>query len=186
MEKIIQTTVVEDPVKVGDWVRMKRKGDYQNDLAQIIFTMDSGTRAIVKIVPRIDISMLELSKEERKNRKGRRPNKHLFDRNEIATAYPNAEIKITNHPDLHERCMTYQNQMYMNGFLIKEVNVKSALNREVGEVEQEEVSYFVQSSIHENKNDDQEEEMDTTERKGITPISNEAILDKIVEIKVWV
>ena len=44
-------------VKRGQWVRMK-KGGYKNDLAQIWNVRDLGSKIIVKLVPRTDLSSI--------------------------------------------------------------------------------------------------------------------------------
>ena len=75
MTTLLAVTVTKKPLKMGQWVRLKR-GPLKGDLARVVDILDSGAKAIVQAIPRPDYS-----KDTEKGASGSKakPSQRMFD-----------------------------------------------------------------------------------------------------------
>jgi len=110
------------PIKPGDWVRMKR-GVYKGDLAQATEVLESGTKVIVKVVPRLDLTVLRLPPDEarlRRKQQPARPQQKFFNYTEVRNAGGDVQRKrMSGSASWYD---FFQNNFYLNGFMIKELS----------------------------------------------------------------
>lgn len=105
-------------LKPKDWVRMK-SGLYENDIAQVIQVIDPISKILVKLLPRISDTVSN-------NRAGKviRPIPKLFN----PTHFDKVEQR--NHPYLGP-CLQWNKQTFKDGFLIKQVSIRSLLTQNI-------------------------------------------------------
>jgi len=121
--------------KVGDWARVSRD-KYRNDLCRIVSLGDGGSSAVIKLVPRI--SLASHLTEIFANGHEVRPPKRPFNVGEVVAAggnvsqrkfhlNANAGAASRNWALADNTFDIYENASYLEGFLYKEVNIKSML-----------------------------------------------------------
>ncbi|CAB9498665.1 Putative transcription elongation factor SPT5 homolog [Seminavis robusta] len=109
-------------VKKNDWVRMCR-GHYKGDLALVRAVRESGLKAIVQCVPRLDLSLAEMSPEEaRRRRRTHKPAQKFFNAQEVQ-ALGKHTLKRQRFPGLDTSCDYFEGNYYDGGYLVKEVTV---------------------------------------------------------------
>lgn len=54
MSSVISIKARKKPITAGSWARYKRAGLLKNDLCKVVEVFDSGTRALIQIIPRLD------------------------------------------------------------------------------------------------------------------------------------
>jgi len=119
--------VVKDlvQIKAKSWVRIKR-GIYKDDIAQVDYVNTARNQVTLKIIPRIDYSMMRgdmrsLSDEAEKRKRKRRPPQKLFDRDAIK----NIGGDLSMDGDFY----LFEYNRYRQGFLYKTM-VMSAIMSE--------------------------------------------------------
>lgn len=113
-------------VKKNDWVRMLR-GHYKGDLALVRAVRESGLKAIVQCVPRLDYTLADLAPEEaRKRRRNIRPPQKFFSAQEVQ-ALGRQTLKRQRFPGLDTSCDYFEGNYYDDGYLVKEMTVGSMI-----------------------------------------------------------
>ncbi|KAL9646683.1 hypothetical protein ABK040_001106 [Willaertia magna] len=104
-------------LKVGDWVRVKR-GTYKGDVGKVFFLDEARGLCHVTLVPRIDYSGGQSQETSKKV-----PQK-LFDPSLLP---PQEQDKIEHHKDNATGLSftIYQNNKYRDGYLYKQIHLKS-------------------------------------------------------------
>eukprot|EP00658_Telonema_sp_P-2_P045430 TRINITY_DN3338_c0_g1_i3.p1 TRINITY_DN3338_c0_g1~~TRINITY_DN3338_c0_g1_i3.p1 ORF type:complete len:429 (-),score=127.40 TRINITY_DN3338_c0_g1_i3:36-1322(-) len=122
MVQVMQASRKSATLKAGSWVRLKR-GDYSGDLAQVAEADVSHSRALLKIVPRVDLQAIAAKREAQKNppppgqprkrpRRAARAPQRLFNANDVMAAGG-----FVDH--LADRVIKYNNRMYRDGYLFQ-------------------------------------------------------------------
>ncbi|GLD93079.1 hypothetical protein PINS_up001671 [Pythium insidiosum] len=146
MTSVLNVKKKRKPVVAGTWARFKRAGLYKGDLCKVMEILDNGSRAMVKMVPRIDPAVLG-GGEPQKYKKGQRPPQKLF----------NAQLSHHDgrrrHPTTGEMMDFFENDYYKDGFLIKEVNIVTMLQTEEVNPTLDEINKF-SSAVGESGADD--------------------------------
>ncbi len=112
----------------NDWVRINR-GAYKGDLAQVVDVSESGAQVVLKAIPRLDLAMLSMSEEKRKEFKARgrtrrRPPQKKFLADEVIDALSESGAKGAVDTQQHKRLgitgHTFRGNFYADGFLFRE------------------------------------------------------------------
>lgn len=109
-------------MKKNDWVRMTR-GHYKGDLALVKHVRESGLKCVVQCVPRLDLTLADLSPEEAKiRRRTVRPPQKFYNAQEIASmgSY-GIRQRFPGMNDL--MCDFFDGNYYSDGYLLKEVTI---------------------------------------------------------------
>eukprot|EP00934_Nitzschia_sp_Nitz4_P005032 Nitzschia sp. Nitz4//scaffold323_size20210//10282//13780//NITZ4_008694-RA/size20210-snap-gene-0.1-mRNA-1//1//CDS//3329547873//5022//frame0 len=123
MTTVMTVVPTKQPVKKNDWVRMTR-GHYKGDLALVIAVRESGLKCVVQVVPRLDLTLSNLSPEEaRIRRRTVRPPQKFFSEVEIAAMGKQRYRQRFAALDL--TCDYFENNYYHDGYMLKEVTVGS-------------------------------------------------------------
>jgi len=111
-------------IKAGKWVRIK-SGIFEGDLAQVIHVEDPVSKIYVKLIPRINESLLRENDTSKAFGKKPlyKPKQKLFNPNN----YPNADIKKTTHPVIREQVYIYNKMAFQDGFLVKSMRAKTLI-----------------------------------------------------------
>jgi transcription elongation factor SPT5 len=125
MTSVLSIQSKKKPLVAGTWARIKRAGLYKGDLCKVIEIVDSGTRAVVKMIPRLDPIVLN-GGEQPKYKKGQRPAQKLFNSNLVQSA----DVQRRRYPSTGEMFDFFNNEYYNDGFLYKEVSVATMLRTE--------------------------------------------------------
>ncbi|KAF7316053.1 hypothetical protein MIND_00123000 [Mycena indigotica] len=119
----------------GNWVRFKRKGTYQGDLAQVVEVFEPGEFIKVRFVPRIDLQVGDYDAGAKKDneddvastrRKAKsfmgwagtnkiRPPQKLFNDQEVQKVYGARSVQKRNQAFL------FEGEIFIDGFVEKEV-----------------------------------------------------------------
>ena len=100
------------------------RGHYKGDLALVIGVRDGGLRCVVQVVPRLDLTLSNLSPEEaRIRRRTVRPPQKFFNEQELA-AMGRQRIR-QRFPAMDLMCHFFENNYYHDGYMLKEVTVGS-------------------------------------------------------------
>eukprot|EP00968_Pinguiococcus_pyrenoidosus_P026203 scaffold7060_cov280-Pinguiococcus_pyrenoidosus.AAC.8 len=149
------------PLRNGRWIRMKR-GIYKGDLAKVLEVLEGGAKALVQLVPRLDMSLIGLNAIEKRKKSSGRPPQRLFSAAEIQKD-PRGRILLERRTlegvrvfTMEERFDYFENNYYdSNGFLLKKVNVATQVDDEDIEPRIEELLQF-----NADKEEIEEEERD--------------------------
>jgi transcription elongation factor SPT5 len=126
MTTVMTVTTKKKPVKEHELVRMTR-GHYKGDLAQVKFVRESGLKAVVQCVPRLDLTLSDLPPEEAKiRRRTVRPPQKYFNAQELAALGKTSVIR-QRFPNTDLFCDYFEGNYYHDGFLLKEVTVGSMI-----------------------------------------------------------
>lgn len=121
MTTVLNVTSTKKPVKKNDWVRLTR-GHYKGDLALVMAVKESGLKCIIQCVPRLDLSLSDLTPEEaRIRRKTVRPPQKFFHVQEIAALGKHSLRQ--RFPGLDMYCDYFEGNYYKDGYLLKEMAV---------------------------------------------------------------
>jgi len=133
MVQVMQASKKSAILKPGSWVRLKR-GMYSGDLAQVVDPDEAQSRALLKIVPRIDLQHIAAKREAAKNpappgqakkrmRKGARAPQRLFNIDDVLAAGGDVQHSAG-------RVVIFNTKRYRDGFLYQWTNLDSmnALN----------------------------------------------------------
>lgn len=103
------------------------RGHYKGDLALVRAVRESGLKAIVQCVPRLDLTLGDLSAEEaRKRRRNVRPPQKFFNAQEVQ-ALGRHTLKRQRFPGLDTSCDYFEGNYYDDGYLVKEMTVGSMI-----------------------------------------------------------
>ncbi|KAJ6140576.1 hypothetical protein N7470_010372 [Penicillium chermesinum] len=132
MPDLLRVQKSEDLVP-GGWVRIKR-GKYQNDLAQLEEVETNGLNVTVRLVPRLDYGMMDdvydIDKAKRKRgfAVNHRPPQRLFN---VSEAKKKHAKYLSSASGLGGKSWNYQNDLYVDGFLIKDMRVQHLITKNV-------------------------------------------------------
>jgi len=103
------------------------RGHYKGDLALVRAVRESGLKAIVQCVPRLDLTLGDLPPEEaRLRRRAVRPPQKFFSPQE-AQALGRQTLKRQRFPGLDTSCDYFEGNYYDDGYLVKEMTVGSMI-----------------------------------------------------------
>lgn len=142
MSSVLTIQSRKKPLTAGAWARLKRTGLYKDDLCKVLEVVDSGTRALVQMLPRLDPTALTSGTPQRYT-KGQRPAQNLFS----AATVPGGEISRRRHVLTGEMMDFYDSDFYLNGFLIKELNIQTMLQTEEVVPTLDEMNKFTQEGV---------------------------------------
>ena len=124
MTTVMTVVSKKKPVKKNDWVRMTRS-HYKGDLALVKQVKESGLKCIVQCVPRLDLTLADLTAEEaRARRRTIRPPMKFFNPQEVA-AMGRQSLRRQRYPGLDLYCDYFEGNYYHDGYLLKEMTVGS-------------------------------------------------------------
>lgn len=144
-------------VKKNEWVRMTR-GHYKGDLALVYAVRESGLKCVVQVVPRLDLTLANLTPEEaRLRRRTVRPPQKFFNEQEIV-AMGKQRLR-QRFPALDLMCDYFENNYYYDGYMLKEVTVGSMVKPCTDEDKPtlDELQRFRKRTKNSGDGDDQEE-----------------------------
>mmetsp|Transcript_19317 Transcript_19317/g.47763 ORF Transcript_19317/g.47763 Transcript_19317/m.47763 type:complete len:1073 (+) Transcript_19317:90-3308(+) len=124
MTTVMTVVPKKKPVKKNEWVRMTR-GHYKGDLALVLDVRDSGLKCIVQVVPRLDLTLLDLPPEQARVRRKIKPPQKFLNPQEVASMGRQSIRQYHRALDVH--CDFFENNFYRDGYLIKEVTVGSMI-----------------------------------------------------------
>lgn len=125
MSSVLTITSMKKPIVAGVWARIKRVGTYKGDLCKVLEVMDSSTRALVKLVPRLDLAALT-SGIPTKMLKGQRNSASLL----TAGIMQTLDVHRKRHPITNEMVDLIDGEYFQDGFILKEYNILSTLTTE--------------------------------------------------------
>jgi len=110
------------PVKKNDWVRMTR-GHFKGDLALVKHVRESGLKCVIQCVPRLDLTLANLTPEEAKiRRRTVRPPQKFYNAQEIAAS--GSYGLRQRFPGMNDiMCDFFDGNYYSDGYLLKEVTI---------------------------------------------------------------
>lgn len=121
MTTVMTVVPKKKPVKRNDWVRMTR-GHFKGDLALVKDIRDGGLKCVIQCVPRLDLTLADLSPEEAKiRRRTVRPPQKFFNPEDITAL--KREFVRQRFPISNEICDYFEGNYYHDGYLLKEVTV---------------------------------------------------------------
>ena len=103
----------------GAWVRMRRNDNYKDDLGQVLDLDVDGTRARVRLVPRLDAY---LGEDEGAVKRRVRPPAKLFDAEALRAR--GEDVGSAQRGGRGRAVYYYDNQEFEEGFLIRNVSIK--------------------------------------------------------------
>nr|CAG4718883.1 unnamed protein product [Naegleria fowleri] len=112
-------------LKIGDWVRVKR-GTYKGDLGKVVGLDEARGLCQVTLVPRIDYTGQNV----------KRPPQKLFDRELL----PQSEQDKVE--DLRDNGVVYQGNRFQNGYLYKQIHLKSLDTKNIEPTIEEIQTYY--------------------------------------------
>ena len=170
-------------LKVGSYVRCKR-GLFKGDLAKVIDLTDAGGKATVQMVPRIDLSTLNLSAAEAKKRAQQyRPPQRFFTRDEITSR--GVEYEERRFGSTSDDLMYLRGEYYdPSGFCVKEV-ATNALNHTEVKPTIEELRMFRERRDAfgggRRGGDDDDEDPDGLRNRDDDPAAGDGMMDALAD-----
>ena len=182
----------QKPVKKDEWVRMNRN-PWKGDLARVVEVRESGLKAIVKAVPRIDLGLYKLKSnaERRKRKKEVRPPQTYFNDEKVNEA-SNGGVGSGRMPGMSDLYSTFEGNFYRDGFLYREVQVGSVVKQITSEVDRptvEELQMFLKRKAGQMLNDDDDEDNDENGfndhngRRQADIEAEKSLLDELAELQ---
>ncbi len=111
-------------MKKGDWVRVK-SGLYSGDLGQIVNVDSQITKAMVKLIPRIDPNVEQETDEAKKAQNAARPPPRMFNYQQ------NGVTEKKKNPDDNKYYYFWLGMNFRKGFLYREFSIKSLTTENV-------------------------------------------------------
>ncbi|CAM9620819.1 unnamed protein product [Chrysoparadoxa australica] len=172
MTSVLHVRTTKRPISEGQYVRLTR-GHYRGDLAYVERLLNFGEKAVLKFVPRLDLSQINRSAEEKNTRKGMKPPQKWFDPVEVGKAGGVIERRrFINTGDMLD---WFSGNFYRNGFVLKEVNVSSQVNSVDVEPTLEELQQF-------RSRKDSEKELHDSDSDGEHQSAEKEKLDVMAEL----
>lgn len=104
------------------------RGHYKGDLALVRSVRESGLKAIIQCVPRLDLTLGDLPPEEaRIRRRTVRPPQKFFNPQEAQALGRQGLLKRQRFPGLDTSCDYFEGNYYDGGYFIKEMTVGSMI-----------------------------------------------------------
>ncbi len=181
------TTVLEPkanrkrPVAPNTYVRLRR-WPYKDDLAYVERLVNFGEKVLVRYIPRIDISALNLTPEQRKARGNVRPPQRWFSALEIDNAGGVTERR--KFPVTGESMDWFDGSFFRNGFAVKEVSLAMVRSTEV-QPTLDELTKFRSNKADDRVDeveDDEGEDGEGNRRKKAGADAQELILQELQQI----
>ncbi|CAN0011203.1 unnamed protein product [Ectocarpus fasciculatus] len=170
------------PVRQNQFIRLKRK-PYKDDLAKVVEVLAGGERAVVQFIPRIDLVSLSADAETRNARKSLRPPQRFFNPEEIKQASDEAMVDRRRFQGHGDHMDYFQNNFFLNGFVVKEVNVSTWLRADRVNPTLEEIQRF--KSRREKKDpadgDDSDDERNRDAEEKETEIMEDLAMAQAME-----
>ncbi len=116
------------PVEPNIYVRLRRR-PYKDDLAYVERLVNFGEKVLVRYIPRIDISALSLTPEQRKSRGNVRPPQRWFNALEVDNAGGLTERR--KFPVTGESMDWFDGNFFRNGYAVKEMSLAMVRSTEV-------------------------------------------------------
>jgi transcription elongation factor SPT5 len=126
MPDLLKTKQKKIELQPGGWVRIKR-GTYAGDLAQVLGLSENGEEAVVKFIPRIDLTPkdenTQVGPDGKKRRKAFatplafRPPQRLFNAEAIGKAYGQSQVSRRGGVYM------FKNDEYRDGFCEKDIRL---------------------------------------------------------------
>ncbi|KNC55993.1 transcription elongation factor SPT5 [Thecamonas trahens ATCC 50062] len=129
MVDTLEVTAQDVTLRKDAWVRMKR-GQYRGDLARIVRLDDSGSRAVVKLIPRLDLdkhsraSLPRTDDSSKKRKRPARPAAKFFSPEEVQDKVGHLAIKTVVTVSGEKGYMFGGNE-FVDGYLVKSVPINS-------------------------------------------------------------
>jgi len=179
MTTVLTVIPQKKPVKVNDWVRICR-GHFKGDLALVKAVKDGGLRAVIQCVPRIDLTLSDLSAEQAKiRRKTIRPPQKFFSHADVTSTGKNVDrVKFTAYGNTI--CDYFEGNYYQDGYLLKEMMVGTMI-KPCGEDEPYSIEELQKFSQRAKNNDGYEDGDDDEENEGRKIASS--LLDQLSELQ---
>jgi transcription elongation factor SPT5 len=158
MTNVLRCTTDKVPLKVGQWVRVRR-GPFKGDLARVIDIFDGGERCFIMAVPRPDYTLM--ASDTKKNAKSTiRPSQKLFD--SVDASSTGFEVERRSNPsdrrgDFYDY---WKNDYYKDGFWFKEVTTETYINNVNVKPKLEELQLFKGRKSGDGLQSDDEDEYD--------------------------
>ncbi len=108
------------PVEINTYVRLRRQ-PYKDDLAYVERLVNFGEKVLVRYIPRIDISALNLTAEQKKSRGNVRPPQRWFNALEVDNAGGLTERR--KFPVTGESMDWFNGNFFRNGYAVKEMSL---------------------------------------------------------------
>ena len=99
------------------------RGHYKGDLALVRSVQESGLKCIVQVVPRLDLTLLDLPPEQARIRRKIKPPQKFFNQQEVVSMGRQVIRQPFRPLDLY--CDFFENNYYDDGYMLKEVTVGS-------------------------------------------------------------
>jgi transcription elongation factor SPT5 len=132
MTAVLTVASKKKAIKGDAWVRVKR-GVYKGDLGKVDMLLDSGSKAAVRLVPRIDLNAIVRRATGEKAKKGgtKAPQK-FFKLEEIQRALRESNLGMLDldrrrYPHTGDMFDYFNKEFYNNGYLYKEFKVETML-----------------------------------------------------------
>lgn len=127
MTTVMTVQPKKKPVEKNQLVRMTR-GHFKGDLALVREVRPSGLKCVIQCVPRLDLTLSDLSPEEAKiRRRNVRPAQKFFNAQELTSLGKHA-ITRERFPGMEDvQCDFFENNYYHDGYLLKEVTVSTMI-----------------------------------------------------------
>jgi len=121
MTTVLSVVPKKKPVKRNDWVRMTR-GHFKGDLAIVKDIREGGLKCVIQCVPRLDLTLADLTPEEAKiRRRTVRPPQKFFNPEDLAAL--NRDYIRQRAPFTNDICDYFEGNYYHDGYLLKLVTV---------------------------------------------------------------
>jgi transcription elongation factor SPT5 len=125
MVEVLTASRKSSTIKRNGWVRIKR-GKYKGDLAQVVDPDESQSRALVRLVPRIDLHAITAKKQGASSQLKRKRGiiaapQRLFNADEVQSAGGTVEKKFDSQTRVYYHM--FEGEKYNNGFLIKYIKI---------------------------------------------------------------
>lgn len=129
MTTLLTVTVTKKPLKIGQWVRLKRSV-LKGDLARVVDVLEGGAKVLIQAVPRPDFDKKGEKEKSSSSGSKAKPAQRMFDVEEAKGL--GMEVSRRPHP-ADRRGRTYDffgTDYYRDGYLYKEVAVATFIETE--------------------------------------------------------
>jgi transcription elongation factor SPT5 len=132
MTSVLTVASKKKALKEGAWVRIKR-GVYKDDLGKVDTLLDSGSKAVVRLMPRIDLNaIVRRATGVKKTGKPPKPPQKFFKLEEIQRALRESNLGMLDldrrrYPHTGDMFDYFNKEFYNNGYLYKEFKVETML-----------------------------------------------------------
>merc|ERR1719424_1718057 len=183
-------------MRVGDWARVSRD-KYRGDLCRIVSLGDSRSSAVIMLVPRVDVSSNSVAEiigiGRKASRNKVRPPMRLFNASEVVAAggdvtqrrfryNGNAGGASRNWAFADETFDIFENGSYLRGFLYKEINVSTMLQRGDVNPTLDELQRFVVDDLEEGSGYSYDDDDNTNAKRATAKKQQCSLLMQIEQL----